>query len=98
VYPVRKATLLDSGRLDRVPYLGLLLVSPILIERYNHLERPVQRGFGDLEGLANLHDGVFLLVEILGNTEVSCGQGFGSAAFFASGSGSSQPSLCPLPN
>jgi hypothetical protein len=63
------------------PVLGRLVSFPVL-------ERPVQRGFGDLEGAANFQNWVSFIVEILGNTELFACQGFGSATFASSGSGS----------
>jgi hypothetical protein len=65
---------------------------------FSSLDIPVQRGFGDLEGLTNLRNRVSLVVEITGNTELLAGEGFGSAAFSSSGSGSYESCLCPLPN
>ena len=55
---------------------------------FARLERAVQRGFGYLEGTANLRNGVLLIaVECLGNTEFSVCQGFRPAAFPSSRSG-----------
>jgi hypothetical protein len=65
---------------------------------FARLERAIQRGFGDLEGLANLLNWVPLVVEILSNTELFASEGFGSTALSPSGSGSSQSSLCPFPD
>jgi hypothetical protein len=65
---------------------------------FSGLNIPVQRGFGDLEGLANIPNGVSFLVELKGNTALFRGQDFGSAAFSPSGTGSSQSCLCPLPD
>jgi hypothetical protein len=62
------------------------------------LDRAVQGGFGDLQRPANVHNGVALLVEITGNTELFCGEDFGSAASSASGSGSTQSCLGSLPD
>ena len=62
------------------------------------LESAVQRGFGDLEGPANLYNRMSFLVEIPGNTQLPYVEGVGSAAPLASGSGSGQASLCPLPD
>jgi hypothetical protein len=63
------------------------------------LDIAVQRGSGDLEGLANLRNRVSLIaVERLGNTESFAGEGFGSAAFPPSGSGRHKSCLGSLPN
>ena len=60
--------------------------------------RPVQRGFGDLERPANVRNGVPLLVEIPGNTQLLSGEGFWPAAFFPSGSGCGQTCLGSFPD
>jgi hypothetical protein len=53
--------------------------APLLLVSFPGLERAVQRGFGDLEGTANLRNGVLLIaVECLGNIELFSGEGFGS--------------------
>jgi hypothetical protein len=52
------------------------------------LERPVQRGFGDVQRPAYFGDRVPFLIEVTGNAELSCGEGFGSAASSSSGAGS----------
>jgi hypothetical protein len=59
-------------------------------------ENPVQRGFGDLECPANLCNRVSFLIEITGNTQLFPGEGFWSAAFSSSRSGSNQACLCSL--
>ena len=46
------------------PVLGRLVSFP-------GLERPVQRGFGDLEGPANFQNWVPFIVEILDNNKLS---------------------------
>jgi hypothetical protein len=61
-------------------------------------ERPVQRGFEDLERPANLRNQVMLLIEILGNTQLFTAEGFWPAAFSFSGSGSHKTCGCSLPN
>jgi hypothetical protein len=80
-----------SGRLDSVPYLGLLLVS-------SGLDGAVQSGSGNLEGPGDLRNEVTLVLEIKGNVELSCRQDLGSAAFFPSGSGGNKSCCCSLPN
>jgi hypothetical protein len=62
------------------------------------LDRPVQGGFGDFERPADLRNGVPFLIEILGNTKLSCGEDFWSAAYPSSGSGCNKSCLCPLPD
>jgi hypothetical protein len=62
------------------------------------LNSTVQRGFGDLECPAYLRNRVVLLVEILGNTELLAGKGFGSVASFPSGSGCHKTCCCSLPD
>ena len=62
------------------------------------LDRTIEGGSRDLEGPAYFGNGVAFLVEILGNTELSSGEGSGSAASFASSTGCRESCLCPLPN
>jgi hypothetical protein len=45
------------------------------------------KGFGDLQRPANFLYWVFLLMEILGNTQLLAGEGFWPAAFFPSSTG-----------
>jgi hypothetical protein len=65
---------LDSGRVNRVPHLGLLLVSLVLIYRYSVA----------LEILSVQHistrEFLWIVIEILGNTEPSAGEDFWSTA------------------
>jgi hypothetical protein len=63
---------------------------------FSSLDEAVQRGFGDLEGPANICNRVPLVVEILGNTELFAGKGLGSAAFPSSGSCCHKAGICPL--
>ena len=44
------------------------------------LQCPIQRGSGDLECLANFRNRVAFVVEILSNTKLFAGEGFGSTA------------------
>ncbi len=74
------------------------LVSQGLLLSFPGLDMPVQRGSGYLEDLTNLSNRVSLVVQILGNTEPSAGEGSGSAPCLSSGSGSSESCLCPLPD
>jgi hypothetical protein len=60
------------------------------------IDIPIQRGFRDLERLANLRNQVVLLVELLGNTALFSGESFGSAAFPSSCAGCYQACGCPL--
>jgi hypothetical protein len=46
--------------------------------------------------MANFRNRVSFLIEILGNTQLFAGEGFGSAAFASSFSGNSKASLRPL--
>jgi hypothetical protein len=69
------------------------------VASFTGLDRPVQRGSGNLERPANFRNGVCgIIIEGLGNTQLSAGQDFGSAAFSPSGSGCHQPCCCPLFN
>ena len=62
------------------------------------LDIPGQRGFGDLEGPANLQNWVSFIVEILGNSELFACQDFGSATSSSPSSGSTQSCLRPFPD
>ena len=62
------------------------------------LERPVQRSSGDLERPAYLRNGVVLLIEIPGNTQLLSGEGVGSAAFPSSSTCCGQSCLGSLSN
>jgi hypothetical protein len=62
------------------------------------LQCPVEGGSGDLEGVANVQNGVAGVIEFPGNTAPLIRKGFRSAAFLPSGSSSNKACLCPFPN
>jgi hypothetical protein len=75
------------------------LVGQGLLVSFPGLDRAVQRGSGDFEGLTNLHNRALRIVkECLGNGSLPCCQGIWPTASFASGSGSSKPCLGSLPD
>ena len=76
----------------------LILVPIPLPPSFPDLDRAIQRSFGDLERPANLHNGMSSIVEILGNTQMSAGEDFGTAACPSSGAGCGQTGGCPFPN
>jgi hypothetical protein len=63
------------------------------------LDRAVQRDFGYLKRLADILNGVlWIVIERLGNSPLLRSESFWSPADSPSGSGSSEPRLCPFPN
>jgi hypothetical protein len=71
---------------------------PFFIGIFPRMDIAVQRGSGYLEHPLNFHNRVSLILEILGNTQLFSGEGFGSAASSPSGSRSCQACLGSLPN
>jgi hypothetical protein len=66
---------------------------------FSSLESAVQHGFGDLQRPADISNGVFrIIVEGLGNTELSAGQGFWPAADTSPGMGCGKSCLCSSPD